>query len=155
MDENWPAEEIKPMKILEWPNELLTTPCPHYEFKTFTEDLRNAILLGELMERTEKCAGLAANQVGILRRFFVTKGRRGKVNYFFNPAIIKKRMGLVWGKEGCLSFPGKTTDVPRWKTIEVEFWDEKCNHVKVQYRDYEARVFQHELDHLNGLLIFK
>jgi peptide deformylase len=69
-----------------------------------------------------------------------------------NP-VIKKRRGSVKSDEGCLSIPGLNGTVPeRDEIIDVEFYDHEFKHHKMRLRGFDAIVFQHEFDHLNGVL---
>ncbi|HVP18558.1 MAG TPA: peptide deformylase [Spirochaetia bacterium] len=105
----------------------------------------------ETMEKG-KGVGLAAVQVGELLRLFVTKvpGDIGRV--FINPDILETSIEQVTMEEGCLSIPGLYTDVVRPASVRVQAWNEKGRPFTLSAEDYLARVVQHELDHLNGIL---
>ncbi len=105
----------------------------------------------EAMEKG-KGVGLAAVQVGELFRLFVTKvpGDMGRV--FINPDILETSIDQVNMEEGCLSIPGLYTDVERPKSVRLQAWNEKGRPFTLSAEDYLARVIQHELDHLNGIL---
>ena len=92
--------------------------------------------------------GLAANQIGDCRRYFVWE--KGIV---INPEIVAYSPETTTQQEGCLSFPGASVWVTRAKTIFVEHKDENDCVVQCTYRGPEARIFQHEVDHLNGICI--
>jgi len=96
----------------------------------------------------QKGVGLAANQVGHNERWFVWQ--HGMV---INPEIISKT-GSTPSKEGCLSFPGRTTTVRRAKIIEVRYIDEQGKSKEKVLSGFPAIVFQHEVDHLNGVCLF-
>jgi len=70
---------------------------------------------------------------------------------FLNPQIIEKK-GVIQGEEGCLSFPGLYQDVRRAQTIKVRAYNLKGELVEKVVSDLEARAWQHEIDHLNGVL---
>jgi peptide deformylase len=72
---------------------------------------------------------------------------------FINPKIVWNSQEKSIEKEGCLSCDKIEIDVPRFKKIHVEFKDEKLKRKKIKARGYLARVIQHEIDHLNGVLI--
>jgi peptide deformylase len=102
--------------------------------------------------------GLAAPQVGVLSRLFVVEVPEDEENeqppetyILFNPQIIKGR-GEQIGYEGCLSIPGYIGEVARREQITVEGLDEKGRSVRLKVEGYLARVFQHEIDHLDGIL---
>jgi peptide deformylase len=69
-----------------------------------------------------------------------------------NPRIIAHSSEMVKGWEGCLSVPGIRGLVPRYQTIEVEYRDRYGNLQKQELTDFIARIFQHEYDHLEGLV---
>lgn len=92
--------------------------------------------------------GLAANQVGYSKRLFVF----GEGHVVINPTIVKGDTPVV-GNEGCLSIPGKQFKVWRFKNIVMTGMDLEGNSKEWTTSDLLARLFQHELDHLNGKLI--
>jgi peptide deformylase len=102
--------------------------------------------------------GLAAPQVGVLQRFFVAElpedeelQRPRETYILFNPEIIKGR-GEQTGYEGCLSIPGYVGEVARREQVTVQGLDETGKPVRLKMEGYLARVFQHEIDHLDGIL---
>jgi len=100
--------------------------------------------------------GLSANQVGKPYRMFIMGGQpqieNGKVYACFNPKIIKASEETVRFKEGCLSFPFLFLDIERPQRVEVEFLDENLDKKTYQMDGIMARCFQHELDHMNGIV---
>ncbi len=105
--------------------------------------------------------GLAAPQIGILKRMFViavpiNEDKEDKIQYFkkayINPAIIDKSNTEIYYNEGCLSIPGIYEDVLRPESINVSYFDSDFNYFEEELDGIVARVFQHELDHLNGVL---
>jgi peptide deformylase len=108
--------------------------------------------------RNANGVGLAAPQVGVLQRFFVAELPEDEENnlpaetyILFNPEIVKGR-GEQVGYEGCLSIPGYVGEVSRQEQITVKGLDERGRPVRLKVNDYLARVFQHEIDHLDGIL---
>lgn len=98
--------------------------------------------------------GLAANQVGLLQRFFVmdTSEKSNEPTFFVNP-IIKSRSSIQQKiQEGCLSLPGFFVDITRPQTIEVEFTNQHGQRVTQTFSDLESTCIQHEIDHLDGIL---
>jgi len=95
--------------------------------------------------------GLAAPQVGIGRRIFVweVEDEHGAL---IDPVIVERSDVLVEGEEGCLSIPGLLYEVPRADRVVVEAKDEDGAPVRIEATDFKARVFQHEIDHLDGVL---
>jgi len=95
--------------------------------------------------------GLAAPQVGILQRLFIT--RKGKkFMAFINPIITGFSSGESIGTEGCLSFPGMFGKVERPSAISLSYIGMNGQRRQMEYSGFEARVIQHEIDHLNGIL---
>lgn len=100
--------------------------------------------------------GLAANQVGLPFRFFLVNlaarpGNPDEELVFINP-IITRRKGDVVGEEGCLSLPGLYGDVHRSSEVTIEAYDLSGQGFAMELDDLPARVVQHELDHLDGVM---
>lgn len=96
--------------------------------------------------------GLAAPQIGILKRVIVVDvGDDNGLIELINPEIVSKD-GEQFGPEGCLSIPGYRGDVRRAQTVTVKGLDRNGNEVTYTGSDLLARAFQHEIDHLNGVL---
>lgn len=100
--------------------------------------------------------GLAAPQIGILKRLIVVDNReedeeKGLRFYMINPEIIE-REGEEVSMEGCLSVPGKQGTVKRAKKIKVKYNDLDGNEKIMEAEDFLARIIQHETDHLDGIL---
>ena len=101
--------------------------------------------------------GLAANQVGISSDLFVIdvgieKGRRDPV-IIINP-VITTSDDEIMAEEGCLSIPEVHAEVKRAQHVEVKGYDLKGNEVRYEAEGFLARAFQHEMDHLNGILFW-
>ena len=103
--------------------------------------------------------GLAANQVGVLQRVIVVElpeneedPQSGKTYAVINPKIVRDSREQVEMEEGCLSVPGLVGDVWRATQVTVKGQDVKGKPIRIKARDLLARVFQHEIDHLNGVL---
>ncbi|MCX5774490.1 MAG: peptide deformylase [Fusobacteria bacterium] len=95
--------------------------------------------------------GLAAPQVGVSKRLFVIEYSGIKAVYI-NPEILEKSSDIVEYEEGCLSVPGIYESVKRPESIKIQYLDEKfIQHTEV-LNEVHARIFQHEFDHLEGLL---
>jgi peptide deformylase len=95
--------------------------------------------------------GLAANQVGLSIRLFVALVE-SKFYAIINPEIVKQSKEVLDMEEGCLSIPGIYGDVPRPAEIVLSGYDKNGKRVKIKASGLRARVFQHETDHLNGVL---
>ena len=129
-------------------DDVLRKKC--FEVTAFDEKL--ADLLDDMKEtvRKEEGAGLAAPQVGILRRAVVIDVTEG----FFelvNPVIVEAK-GEQTGYEGCLSVRGKRDVVTRPNYAKVEYFDRSGKKKKLVARGFFARAVCHELDHLDGIL---
>ncbi len=96
--------------------------------------------------------GLAANQVGILKRIIVIDVY-GLKSAIINPVITKTKLGMTPSIERCLSFPGAEVMMSRHKMIVVEGFDEAWRPVKFKLRGLASACVQHEIDHLNGVTI--
>lgn len=138
------------------PDPILFTPTAEVD-PADVRDLADAMV--QLMQAQPACVGVAAPQVGHAVRVFVmdVTGHK-KANscnglvVLANP-IVLERSGSELAREGCLSVPDLTGDVPRWTEIAVEGVDPRDGTTRVIRADaFEARALQHELDHLDGLL---
>ncbi len=99
--------------------------------------------------------GLAAPQVGVQQRLFVYDLHDGEgARAMVNPVIVESD-GEWTFEEGCLSVPGLSWEIVRPKTIHLKGFDIHGNEVDIEADEYEARVFQHELDHLDGVLLIE
>jgi peptide deformylase len=105
--------------------------------------------------------GIAAPQVGSSVRLFIVASRpnprypsapKMEPTAMINPQILDRSGELVSGWEGCLSVPGKRGLVLRDREIEVEYFTKQGDRVQQILADFVARIFQHELDHLDGIL---
>ena len=109
-------------------------------------------LLDDMKDTLKKAqgAGLAAPQVGVLRRIFIVDVEEGFFE-FLNPEIISEK-GEQFGIEGCLSVKGKWGDVKRPSTVVVKYQDRNGKFHKLTANDFFAKAICHENDHLNGIL---
>src|ERR1700716_4037303 len=96
-------------------------------------------------------AGLAANQIGVALRVCVVKGDENQHWGLVNPVLVKGEGSQV-GFEGCLSLPGWVGEVERCETVVVKGLNRKGKEVRIKTSGFTARAFQHELDHLDGVL---
>lgn len=96
--------------------------------------------------------GLAANQLALSWRLFVARDE-DKFYAVFNPEIIKKSKEISALEEGCLSVPSEERLVPRAEKIILSGHDRRGKKIKISAWGLLSRIFQHETDHLNGLLI--
>ena len=135
---------------------------PHPTLRRVSKPLRrvDAELRGIIRQMFDlmyeaKGIGLAANQVDLPLRLFIVnleaKPDAGQELVFINPVIVERK-GFIDDEEGCLSFPGLYQKVKRAKTIKVHAYDLTGRLVEKVVSDLEARAWQHEIDHLNGVL---
>lgn len=130
-------------------SEILKTKLESFGFNKPPVNPRElAISLIETMVKY-RGVGLAANQVGLPYRVFVMGAE--KVGFAcFNPEILEKR-GEEIIEEGCISFPGLYLKIPRAASIDVRYIDMNGVTKEERFDGLTARIFQHELDHLNGI----
>ena len=130
--------------------------------KTFDGNLRK--LAADMLETMHENAGvgLAAPQIGLSVRLFVAEyvpdkeeiqdGERGFKVTLCNPEIVKSSDEVESMLEGCLSIPGWVGEVPRHVSVTVKAQTPEGKEVRLKADHYFARVLQHEIDHLNGVL---
>ena len=97
--------------------------------------------------------GLAANQVGIQRRLFVYDKGDGPV-VVVNPTIVETDGEWVY-EEGCLSVPGLSWEITRANQVHLTGYDLDGNPIDIEADEFEGRIFQHEMDHLDGVLLIE
>ena len=103
-----------------------------------------------LKANQDRCVGMAANMIGVRKRVIIVN-----IGFFnmvmYNPVIVKKDSPYE-AEEGCLSLDGvrKTT---RYQNIEVEYLDSSWKKQRQKYSGWTAQIIQHEIDHLNGVII--
>ena len=115
------------------------------------EDLDTAQdLLDTLAAHREGCVGMAANMIGVNKRIIVFDDD-GKYQVMFNPVIVKHD-GPYEAEEGCLSLTGRRK-VKRFRTIKVQWQNEKLQTRHKTFTGWTAEIIQHEIDHCEGVLI--
>ena len=114
---------------------------------------RTAELIEDMWETMDEAegVGLAAVQVGILKRIFIVKTDDEHAYTFINPEIIESE-GEQTGSEGCLSVPGKAGNVTRAMKVKVKALDRDMQEFELEGEELLARAIQHEYDHLEGKL---
>jgi peptide deformylase len=97
--------------------------------------------------------GLAANQIGVQKRMFVyDQGDGDGAFVVINPTIVETD-GEWTFQEGCLSVPGLSWEITRANSVHLIGYDLEGNELDIETDEYEGRIFQHEMDHLNGMLL--
>ncbi len=116
------------------------------------EDMQAARdLLDTLTAHKDTCVGMAANMIGVLKRIIVFDDH-GSYMTMFNPEIIKKS-GAYETEEGCLSLLGGPLKCRRYQSIKVK-WQTADFQVRIKtFTGWTAQIIQHEVDHLDGILI--
>ena len=122
---------------------------------TPVEDINGRIAaLAEVMIETmyeAPGAGLAANQIGVQKRLFVYDQGDGPV-VVVNQVIVETD-GEWTFEEGCLSVPGLSWEITRPNAVHLTGYDLDGNEIDIETDEYEGRIFQHEMDHLEGILL--
>jgi peptide deformylase len=142
------------MKIVKYPHPALRYPS--VPLTAIDEKVRtHAAKMLDLMYEA-KGLGLAANQVALPYQLIVLNlsndGQEGEVDrVFINPEILERK-GTAEDEEGCLSFPDLYAKVRRAKTIKARAYNLKGELLEITASDLNARLWQHEVDHLNGIL---
>jgi peptide deformylase len=142
------------MKIVQYPHPALRHPA-----KPLTAIDRQVHLdAGRMLELmyTNKGLGLAANQVFLPYRIVVINPtgdpqQREREEVLLNPVILERK-GSMEGEEGCLSFPGLYQKIRRAKTVRVQAYNLQGQVIDKIVSELEARLWQHEVDHLDGIL---
>jgi peptide deformylase len=148
---------------------IVTLPAPILRRKahpvsTFDQDLQT--LIDDMIDtmRDAPGVGLAAPQVGISQRLIVIeyaeppedgdeeKEVKPRLLVMANPEIIKTSEEKVFGVEGCLSIPGLVGEVERYSMVQVKGLNRRGQPMKVKAEGWLARIFQHEIDHVNGVV---
>ena len=142
------------LPVLKFPNKILKTKAKPVE-KITDADRR---LVRDMIETmyAEQGVGLAANQVGVLKQLFVASPDqvKGQELVLFNPRIVKSQ-GTMKEFEGCLSVPEFYEPVNRSKKVWLEAMDLNGKEMKMVGEGLLSRIFQHEIDHLNGILFIE
>jgi peptide deformylase len=127
---------------------------------TATTEIENidakVAFLAESMIETMKEApgvGLAANQIGVQKRLFVYDKGEGP-HVVVNPVIVETSGEWVYD-EGCLSVPGMNWEIVRPNAVHLKGFDLDGNELDIETDEYEGRIFQHEVDHLDGILLIE
>jgi peptide deformylase len=118
-------------------------------------DGRLAALATQMVETMYEApgVGLAAPQVGVRKRLFVYDTGDGSGSRVLVNPVIAESDGEWTYDEGCLSVPGLTWSITRPRDVHMTGWDLDGREVSIEASDFEARVFQHEIDHLDGILL--
>jgi len=135
--------------LRKWSDPVLRQKCEKVEDFSKLGNLVNSML--EIMNNHEGI-GIAAPQIGDTRQVLIAKVN-SKYQVFVNPEI-KKARGFIPYLEGCLSFPGLTVPTLRKYSIDVEYQNTTGKKLSQKFSGVDSIVMQHEIDHLNGKLMF-
>jgi len=143
----------QPLHIIRWPDPRLKKASD--AVATFDDDLRRTAEQMLVLMRAAKGVGLAAPQVGINRKLFVMNhtGQPGDDRVYVNPTLVALDGEAVVAEEGCLSLPDIHIDVVRPSHVRIEAQTLDGEPITVERDGFEARVWQHENDHLLGILL--
>ena len=142
-------------KIIIAPNPILREQAKTLD-KVTKEDVAISKQMIQIMKNGSG-AGLAANQIGILKKIITVhiqdkENNTEKLYALFNPTIDEYSKDTIVMEEGCLSFPEQFAEVERPKSIKLQYTNEKNKIIIEEKNGYEARILQHEIDHLAGKL---
>ena len=144
------------LKIVVYPNNILTNKTKPVE----KVDQKIAKLIADMRETMNSVngVGLSANQIGEPIQLSIiennkTEDKKIPFTVIINPRILSASKETMIESEGCLSLPEIFVKVPRSKTISIQCWDENENKRIIKAEGLFSRAIQHEIDHLNGILI--
>ena len=138
------------MKLIYELDPILKQKAEPWDFKNHIDaDVVEQEML--VIMKTNNGIGLAANQVGLLRRVFVLQLQDGRKIGSFNPYILIGDNDLIHDQEGCLSFPNLWLKVKRHNKITAAYLDNTGKQCIIELEGIDSRCFQHELDHLDGI----
>jgi len=118
-------------------------------------DAKVAALAESMIETMHEApgVGLAANQIGVQKRLFVYDKGDGP-HVVVNPVIVETSGEWTYD-EGCLSVPGLNWEIVRANAVHLKGYDLDGNELDIETDEYEGRIFQHEVDHLDGVLLIE
>jgi peptide deformylase len=138
-------------QIRQYPDPVLRMQAKPVE--DFDDDLRRLVERMSTLMIEARGVGLAATQVGILRRLFVFSPEDDEVAVVVNPVIVHRSDEAEVDDEGCLSLQGVLAPVERAVSVRIEGKDDRGGDVAFDLEGFAARAVQHELDHLDGVLM--
>lgn len=143
----------KKLPIIYHPNEQLSTECSDFDISKILDKEQQDFFKALLYTmKKHKGVGVAAPQVGVLKRFCFVSNNGKKPQLLINPVITKRSSAKEWAEEGCLSIPQVYGKVERNVSVTVEFVNQNAEKEELEASGFLARVIQHEIDHLDGIL---
>lgn len=154
---NLTGQVIKNLKIFtiddKKEEKFLRTKTADFDFTKFTKkEIRELIKKMKKIMLEANGVGLSANQVGLNLRMFIYQEHGKPLKAILNPEIVKSSKKTTIIEEGCLSVPGIYGEVERPEKIVLLSRDKNGRKIKMEAFGLLARIFQHEVDHLNGVL---
>lgn len=144
--------KAKTMTVLKNPNQELRKISSPVQLKDVaTPTMQELVNTLKATMKKENGVGIAAPQVGIHERVIIAETEAGPTA-FINPEIIETSFKMVDSEEGCLSVPGVWGVVQRHRSVKVKALNEQAEEVVLKANGLLAIIFQHEIDHLNGIL---
>ena len=145
-----PVKEVQTFNLVKEDDPILRERMPEFDFNDKTFDAN--VFASTLVETCKKLGGfgLAANQCGFNHRVFVM-GAGEEYIACYNPSILEETSEQSLVTEGCLSFPMLAMKISRPKSIVVEYYDFNGERHETKFDGLSSHIFQHELDHLNGI----
>lgn len=141
------------MNVLHCPNpELRKVSASVPPERIATPDSQKLIADLKATMKLEDGIGIAAPQVGVHDRIIIVDLEDVGPTAFYNPEIVQRSFKMIDSEEGCLSVPGQSGIVKRHRSVTVEAIDEQGEEIEIQASGLMATVFQHEIDHLDGIL---
>jgi peptide deformylase len=140
-------------QIRQWPDPVLKLRAQ--EVEAFDDDLRRLVERMQALMTDANGIGLAGNQAGVLQRLFVFRPGDEEPRAAVNPVIVERSEELATDEEGCLSLQGVLVPVERLVAVTLEAQDVDGTAYRLELEGLSARVVQHELDHLDGVLILE
>lgn len=142
---------VSTLPIRTFGDPVLTSACSDVD----DIDSRVAALAQTMIETMNEApgVGLAANQIGVQKRLFVYDRGDGP-RTVVNPVIVETSGEWVY-EEGCLSVPGLSWEIVRPNAVHLRGFDLEGNELDIEADEFEGRIFQHEVDHLDGVLLIE
>ena len=140
-------------RIVQYPSEVLRRQCEPLDIEAEQDSIRRiSKALRYAVINIDDAYAVAAPQIGITKRIFAYQ-RGSMVASITNPTILEYSDETTTSLEGCLSIPGKFFQIERANSVLVSGFDLQGREITREFTDITARIFQHEIDHLNGKLI--
>jgi peptide deformylase len=144
--------KLLPLSLVEPNHGMLHNPIPEYDVRLLPNPAISDLI--EQMKMTMKLyagVGLSANQCGIQERIFIAGNEHFQMACI-NPRIVKFIGEKTKKREGCLTYPGLYLPIPRYESVEVEYYTESGEYKTHVFDGLTAHIFQHEMEHMDGII---